>query len=529
VAFSRSPGAGHVKRNRPRFYRPRLEALESRTLLSVCTVDRLTDNNPSGGGEGNNGMGDLRWCVIESLFRDDTINFSVTGTINLAGALPTLTGNVSIDGPGANLLTVRRDTGGSYRIFTVASGVTVAISGLTIRNGNPSDSGGGGILNSGILTVSYSTITGNSGGSVGGGGISNNNGTLTISNSTISGNTTNPGGIGSGGGISNNNGTLTVSNSTITGNSAGFGGGGGIDNENGTLTISNSTISGNTTNPGGSGSGSGGGVSNTGTLMLNNSTVSGNSAGYGGGIYNGGMGMLNNSTVSGNTASPDYSGGGIYISGRGTLAPRDTIIAGNRSPTGPDVYGNLGSQGHNLIGDPQDMTGWLDTDLLHVNPMLGPLQDNGGSTQTMALLPGSPAIDAGDNVGAPMWDQRGAPFHRIVNGIIDIGAFEVQARGYGGPTHQPLPDPVPVQGMPDGPLVGQPPDLPADPTPVPEPGLLDGQVGQSEPVPVPTAGGQHAPATSFGTYPGTGQPGASLVPLSASDLDALALNMLGGP
>jgi hypothetical protein len=137
----------------PHSYRPRLELLESRTLLSVCTVDRLTDNNPTGGGEGGNGTGDLRWCAIESLFRADTINFSVTGTINLSAALPTLTGNVRIAGPGANLMTVRRDTGGGYDIFTVGSGVTASILGLTISNG------GAAIVNYGTLTVSQSVIS----------------------------------------------------------------------------------------------------------------------------------------------------------------------------------------------------------------------------------------------------------------------------------------------------------------------------------------------------------------------------------
>jgi hypothetical protein len=69
------------------------------------------------------------------------------------------------------------------------------------------------------------------------------------------------------------------------------------------------------------------------------------------------------------------------------------------------------------------------SDLLNVDPMLGPLQDNGGPTWTMALLPGSPAIDVGDNTDAPDWDQRGEGFPRIVNGVIDIGAFEVQPAG----------------------------------------------------------------------------------------------------
>ena len=146
----------------------------------------------------------------------------------------------------------------------------------------------------------------------------------------------------------------------------------------------------------------------------------------------------------------------------------------------------------------------------------------------MALLPGSPAIGAGDPTDAPMWDQRGPGYPRIVNGTIDIGAFEVQAHAHGRPTGQPLPDPVPVQvlGTPAGPLAGQPPDLP---TPLPEPSNPDAQAGPSEPVPVQTAGGQPAPATSFGTYPGTGQPLASIGSLSANDLEALALNMLSGP
>ena len=154
---------GSLKSTRlPRSYRPRVEPLESRTLLSVCTVDRLTDNNPTGGGEGGHGMGDLRWCVVESLFEADTIDFAVTGTINLAAALPTLTRNVSIDGPGADLLTVERYAGGNYRIFTVGAGVTVSISGLAIATGNVSDgTGGGGILNSGNLTVTgYQLETG---------------------------------------------------------------------------------------------------------------------------------------------------------------------------------------------------------------------------------------------------------------------------------------------------------------------------------------------------------------------------------
>jgi hypothetical protein len=414
-----------------------LEILEDRSLLSVCVVDRLTDNKPASGGEGGNGMGDLRWCVIESLFQADTITFAVTGTINLAAGLPTLTRSVNIEGPGADLVTVRRDTGGDYRIFQVAAGVTVGIAGLTITNG------GGGIHNSGMLTVSGCVITAN----VGDAGIWND-GTLTVSNSTVSGNSISVGNS-RGGGIYNENGAIaTVINSTISGNTAGFGA--GIANGYGlslaTLTVINSTISGNATLGGG-----GGGIDNWGNVAVSNSTIWGNSAGNaggggGGGIRNIGTLTVNNSTIAGNTAT--NPGGGIYAGTGESMQARNTIIAGNTAPAGPDVYGNLGSQGHNLVSNPQDMSGWVDTDLLHVDPQLGPLQDNGGPTPTMALLPGSLAIDAGDNTDAPDWDQRGEGFPRIVgiidpnNPVIDIGAFEVQTSGGPGRATSPHAQPV---------------------------------------------------------------------------------------
>jgi hypothetical protein len=217
-----------------------LELLESRTLLSVVTVDRLTDDNPSGGGQGGNGMGDLRWCVIESLFQADTIDFAVTGTISLNGILPTLNRNVSIEGPGADQLTVRRSTGGNYNIFLVGSGVTASISGVTIANGYAIGFGGG-IYNSGILTLNESVVSGNlcAGGDDSFGGGIYNAGALTVSYSSVSGNTViAPYGRGSHGGGIFNIGGLTVINSTIASNlvnnSGGAGNyGGGIDNTGG--------------------------------------------------------------------------------------------------------------------------------------------------------------------------------------------------------------------------------------------------------------------------------------------------------
>lgn len=332
------------------------------------SVDRLTD-----AGEGEGLIGDLRYCITNAI-DGDAITFAVIGTINLTRALPELRQNISIEGPGANQLTVRRNLGGYYDIFRVTGG-RIRISGLTVANGT------GGIHNSADLILSACRISGN-------GGLP-----------------------GSGGGIYNS-GILAVSDSTIAANSLGdgvvFGYCGGA---------------------------TGAGVYNVGTLTINNSTISGNRAhctlcvfdcydiGQGGGVYNGGTLMISNSTVSNNFA--DYDSG-IATERPRVLHMRNTILAGN---DGSDLSGQLSSSGYNLIGDTRGGSGYGDTDLLNVNPLLGQLQDNGGPTFTHALLPGSPAIDAGDPdfIGPPDFDQRGDGFPRTANGRIDIGAFEVQA------------------------------------------------------------------------------------------------------
>jgi hypothetical protein len=202
----------------------------------------------------------------------------------------------------------------------------------------------------------------------------------------------------------------------------------------------------------------GGGIWNAGTLTVTDSTLRGSSAsGYyasGGGIYNTNAGTLTvaNSTLSGNSATdPVYStdGGGIFVSPSATQTTLwNTILAGNTSSSSPDVAGRLNSQGHNLIGDGTGASGFADTDVVGtsgnpIDPLLGPLQDNGGPTKTMALLPGSPAIDAGDNADAPEWDQRGPGYPRITadDPVIDIGAFEVQ-QGGGGRATSPRARPV---------------------------------------------------------------------------------------
>jgi hypothetical protein len=144
--------------------------------------------------------------------------------------------------------------------------------------------------------------------------------------------------------------------------------------------------------------------------------------------------------VSNSTIAANYAATGGGIANAGSMTARDTILARNQAPVGPDLSGDLGSQGHNLIGTTQGGSGFDPSDLLNVDPILGALQDNGGPTWTMALLPGSPARAAGDTQDAPEFDQRGPGFARVVDGAIDIGAFEVQVPGANLPNYfDPLP------------------------------------------------------------------------------------------
>jgi fibronectin-binding autotransporter adhesin len=354
--------------------------------------------------------------------------------------------------------------------------------------GNFGDGGSGIFSQFGALTITDSTITGNGGG-LDGGGIDNVGGTVTVTGCTLSGNRVgdtgggivninalnSSGGILSvgtmtvidstvtdnsadqGGGIING-GTLTVIDSTLSGNTAGVSGGGGIINYN-TLTVIDSTLADNSATSEGATTISGGGIQNWGTATVINSTIVGNYAllqwpysfgslfASGGGIANYGTLTVTDSTIVGNSTlfssnifsgSLTMEGGGIFNGG--TLIIGNTIIAQNTASSGPDVAGPVTSQGYNLVGDGTGATGFAavsdqqGTDASPIDPLLGPLQDNGGPTQTMAPLPGSPAIDAGSNAlavdtsgNALTSDQRGFP--RIVNGTVDIGAVEVQ-----GPT-----------------------------------------------------------------------------------------------
>jgi uncharacterized repeat protein (TIGR01451 family) len=227
-----------------------------------------------------------------------------------------------------------------------------------------------------------------------------------------------------GGGIYHGGATLTLENVAVTGNTGSQGG--GIFAATGPVNLTSVTLSGNHTT-----SAEGGGLFVNAQANLTNVTVSGNTAtGEGGGIYVGGSGTvtLTQLTIAGNSAA-GMGGGGIFLDGMATSITH-TIIAGNNISAGSDKdckvnAGALTSSGHNLVqvasascvfNKPGDQTG--------VDPKLGSLADNGGGTQTRALLPGSPAIDTGNTSGCPAGqDQRGVS--RPQGSGCDIGAYEV--------------------------------------------------------------------------------------------------------
>ena len=343
----------------------------------------------------------------------------------------TITISLNIAGSGAAETIIDGGHFGTV-IYLPNSSAEIALSGLTVRNGYGHDTYPGGIDNNGALTINKSVIRKNEsrGGVARGGGIFNG-GSLTINDTTLELNVV-VGGCrtcsGNGGAI-NNTGALYINNSTVINNSAPAYGG-GIASFTGSVTINSSNISRN--------SGLwGGGIYLSGPAIINNSTFYGNNAQYvGGGIVLSGeedfILVLSNSTLSGNSAT--YGGGDIDNYYVGTAILQNTIVANSLSGGNCGGLDPITSNGYNLSSDGScNFTG--PGDLNNTDPMLGPLQHNGGPTQTMALPSGSPAIDAGNPAGCTdgqgnllKTDQRGKPRpDKEDTGGCDMGAYESQS------------------------------------------------------------------------------------------------------
>ncbi len=430
---------------------------EGTLFVSNSTISGNTSFSYSGGG-GITTRGNT--TILQSTISGNSAGDSGGGVWHSGGTL-TLT-DCAITGNSTQIRTVFTSEGGGVwsDTNTIISRCTITGNSAGIYH-NFYDNGGGfggGVFASGPLTITESSIGGNTavlgyrlGGYSGitepfggvGGGIYHRSGAATIARSNVSNNSAG----WQGGGVVNYVGTLAITDSTISGNSSALNGG-GVYSTNGnasrsttSLTINNSTISGNTARD------IGGGIITRGSsLTINSSTISGNSAGRGGGVDSDNItARVSYSTIAGNSATND--GGGMWSVGNLTM--RLTIAAGNARGTAAeknDLTGNVTASfslfgvntGATIINSGGIPTNLIGTAAAPIDPLLDPLADNGGPTKTRAPLPGSPVIDAGDpnaQVGLGLvtpFDQRGAPYARIFDGDgasgsrIDIGAVESQ-------------------------------------------------------------------------------------------------------
>ncbi len=337
----------------------------TRVRAASFTVINLNDS----------GAGSLRQAITDANAAGgaSTITFTITGTLNLLSFLPTISGNLSINGPGANLLTVKRDDAmtGTLAIFVISSNGAVTLSGLTISNANQSN-GIAHISSNGTLNITDCVVSGNQSGSAGGAGLfTSSNGVINITNTTFSGNSASG---GEGGAIrhdgsaiiningctfsgnsavnlaclhNNNNGTINVTNTVINGNTT-IHEGGAIGNARagGTVTVTGCTITNNVAN------GLGGAIMNynAGTVTVTDSTISNNTANLGNvcNLLNGTVNIIR-STLSGNMAAG--SGGGIFNNSTGTINATNSTLSGNRANSngGGIFFSNSGGAGQGTI------------------------------------------------------------------------------------------------------------------------------------------------------------------------------------
>jgi hypothetical protein len=354
--------------------------------------------------------------------------------------------------------------GGAYVSSSVLTLTNATVATNTVGGGNGGNSGPYG-------WISFSP-TGGPGGAGQGGGLFSS-GTVTVANSTLSTNTVRggdggtgandfnglsggPGGAGQGGALFSS-GTVTLTNSTLSANTVrggnggnGYGGYGGYNGgpggagqggalfNSGTATVTNSTLSTNSVRGGNGGNGGNG-------SRVRGGNGGNGAGGLGGGIYVGARTCaLTDVTVAFNTAeaslggaggtgSPPGSpgtggpgqGGGLGNAG-GSVNALNTLIGDNSATSAPDFSGAVASLGHNLISNSSGGSGYTGTDLLDVDPLLGPLQDYGGPTLTHALLPGSPALNSGNPNQLGLADQRGV----VRRGGVNIGAYQASASAF---------------------------------------------------------------------------------------------------
>ncbi len=453
-------GAGMPRRRSAKAGKSTTESLELRSLLTTFTVSSLADS----------GAGSLRQAILDAngAAGDDEIVFQsgLNGTIALTSGQMMISETVVITGNGAANSII--DAQEASRIFEISSGA-VSLDGFTLQNGqttannvNYADNtnNGGAIksMSSGTLTISGTTLSGNAtlGGGAHGGAIFSDTGAIVLNESVLSGNRTTGDGA-YGGGLFCRSGEVTITRSSLSGNltEGASSDGGAIFIANGAVSINQSTLSANSTMDAFA---DGGAVfARNNSIVLSQSTISGNSVqgngSQGGAIFSGyGSVTASQSTLTLNSSTQSVGGG--IVSNSGSISIRNSIVAGNTdNGTAPDVQRSLNvgdtlTIESSLIGrnngtaltatgliNPDVNANWIggDSPGTAISPMLAALANNGGSTQTHALLENSPAFNAGSSLLAvdvldgdmPLTtDQRGAGFNRFQFGRPDMGAFE---------------------------------------------------------------------------------------------------------
>ncbi len=393
--------------------------------ITAANSDTATGGCPAGSGP------DALNLVAGSTHTLTAVNNNTYGN----NGLPVVKSPITIEGNGSTIN--RHSSAPAFRIFAINSSGNLTLNDTTVSGGVAVGSFpanfGGGVYNRGTLTLTRSTVSGNSAAAFGG-GVSSSGGSF-------------------GDPYTKTSSTATLTNSTVSGNSAGLCGG-GVSNGGGTeapynstATLTNSTVSGNNS------AGNGGGVCNgfDSTLTLTHSTVSGNSAvNRGGGVYNFGDNVtatLRRSLISGNTASttppPTTSSGWEVFNRIDSIAANDFNLFGQSGIPNAQAFGGFGGFTPGMTDITATSDGVTPTALAAI--LDSTLMDNGGPTDTHALVTGSPAIDAyppdGSGSCAVATDQRGVV--RPQGAACDIGAFELALADL-SVTKVDSPDPVTV-------------------------------------------------------------------------------------